>query len=282
MAGLTAARHLLDAGAEVTVFDKSRGVGGRLATRRSDVGAFDHGAPLVQGDGAGFAEAMDGLASAERHGDGWRGLPGMSGLLKPWLAGAIHVPGCRIVRIEKRVLVDETDARHGPFDAVIVAVPAPQALDLTGQDALAQVVMDPVWTVLAAWDGAGAEDPDPVAPLDKILLQRGPGFRWIAHARAEWSRANLERTKADIAAELLTSLVRALGQVEAPIHLDAHRWRYARVARPLGAPFLDCGDGVLAGGDWALGPDAGHAFASGRAMAREIASRTLSAADQVG
>jgi hypothetical protein len=45
ISGLTCARTLADHGLPVTVFEKSRGVGGRMATRRSDNGAaFDHGA----------------------------------------------------------------------------------------------------------------------------------------------------------------------------------------------------------------------------------------------
>ncbi len=44
MAGLTAASGLQRAGCCVLVLDKGRGVGGRLATRRTDAGSFDHGA----------------------------------------------------------------------------------------------------------------------------------------------------------------------------------------------------------------------------------------------
>ena len=47
VAGLVAARTLADHGLEVVVLDKSRGVGGRLATRRLGDGvSFDHGAAL--------------------------------------------------------------------------------------------------------------------------------------------------------------------------------------------------------------------------------------------
>ena len=45
MSGLACARTLTDQGYAVTVFEKSRGVGGRMATRRTqhDI-TFDHGA----------------------------------------------------------------------------------------------------------------------------------------------------------------------------------------------------------------------------------------------
>lgn len=44
IAGITAARTLAQAGWQVTVFEKSRGAGGRMATRRTAFGGFDHGA----------------------------------------------------------------------------------------------------------------------------------------------------------------------------------------------------------------------------------------------
>jgi len=44
MAGIACARTLVQAGHRVTVFEKSRGAGGRMATRRSEFGGFDHGA----------------------------------------------------------------------------------------------------------------------------------------------------------------------------------------------------------------------------------------------
>ena len=44
MSGLTAARELELSGHEVTIVDKGRGIGGRMATRRFAGGRFDHGA----------------------------------------------------------------------------------------------------------------------------------------------------------------------------------------------------------------------------------------------
>src|SRR5690606_2444030 len=48
LAGAAATQALLDQGYPVTVLDKSRGVGGRLSTRRSEIGPFDHGAQFLR------------------------------------------------------------------------------------------------------------------------------------------------------------------------------------------------------------------------------------------
>lgn len=75
LAGLTAAREL--AGHEVVVFEKSRGPGGRTATRRGPDGMrFDHGAPALHDRGA----PLTGLPALATHagetvGDGANNAP---------------------------------------------------------------------------------------------------------------------------------------------------------------------------------------------------------------
>ena len=59
MAGLTAANLLQNAGWAVTVVDKSRGVGGRMATRRLGASRFDHGAQFFTVRDAGFQATTD-------------------------------------------------------------------------------------------------------------------------------------------------------------------------------------------------------------------------------
>ena len=60
ISGLTCARNLTDRGYPVTVFEKSRGVGGRMSTRRTDDGTlFDHGAPYFTVQGERFRSQVE-------------------------------------------------------------------------------------------------------------------------------------------------------------------------------------------------------------------------------
>ena len=60
ISGLIAARTLQDHGLQVTVFDKSRGIGGRMSTRRIDGGAaFDHGAQYFTARDKRFKRYVD-------------------------------------------------------------------------------------------------------------------------------------------------------------------------------------------------------------------------------
>jgi renalase len=59
VAGLTCARKLHQAGRRVVVIDKSRGLGGRLATRRLAGTHADHGVCDLQPKGAVFGQLID-------------------------------------------------------------------------------------------------------------------------------------------------------------------------------------------------------------------------------
>ncbi|MGI9521779.1 MAG: NAD(P)-binding protein, partial [Hyphomicrobiaceae bacterium] len=57
LSGLVLARALQPQAA-VTVFDKSSGVGGRMATRYDDAFSFDHGAQYFRAKGAAFQDFL--------------------------------------------------------------------------------------------------------------------------------------------------------------------------------------------------------------------------------
>lgn len=58
MAGVTCARTLAQAGWHVTLVEKSRGFGGRMATRQTEFGGFDHGAQYFTVRDERFALAL--------------------------------------------------------------------------------------------------------------------------------------------------------------------------------------------------------------------------------
>jgi predicted NAD/FAD-dependent oxidoreductase len=98
------------------------------------------------------------------------------------------------------------------------------------------------------------------------------GETWVAHAGEDWTARRLEASREEVAPALLAEVSDlAQGRLPRPAHVDVHRWRYGRVVRPMGAPYLALADGaVLIGGDWALGSRAEHAWLSGQAMAEAV------------
>jgi len=286
LAGLVVAARLHAAGRTVTVFDKSRGLGGRHATRRTDFGAFDHGAPVAHCERAPI-QFLETESACVRWGDlGHVGLPGMSGFVGPLARGldirttveiaTVRVDGAHVV------VKDAAGDSQGSFERAVLAIPAMQARrvsgDLSGAEALDHVVMKPVWTLMAAF-GRRPDLPDVVRPGGalKIVVRNGAkpgrsGETWVAHASSDWTRDRLEQPHEAVLPKLLAEFSDiALGRLPRPVHVEAHRWRYGLADRPLGVPFLRLAGGrVLAGGDWALGSRAEHAWLSGQGMADEI------------
>ena len=288
LAGLTAADALRRAGRRVVVVEKSRGIGGRLATRRTREGLeFDHGAPAVTARPDAFA-AFLAQASAEGHaarwGTDWVGLPGMSGLVRGLAAGLDIRFEMEATAVERdgggwRVLVGDGAALTAP--AVICTAPAPQTARLCATvipiaEAAAAAQMAPCWTLMAAFartdpslGEALAWSTGPLASATRVDGKPGRAdspVRWVAHARRGWTEAHLEDERDAVQAALLAALVPLVGAEGAPLYATAHRWRFAHVALPVGQPCVAV-DGLVVAGDWLLGPEAGDAHASGLAAA---------------
>ena len=166
MAGLAAARRLRAAGVECVVFDKSRGLGGRMATRRDGDLRFDHGAQYFTARGKRFKALVEEWraagAAAEWFEGAFVGVPGMSGPARAMaegleVAGGVQASGLRRDADGWRVL-DAEGARDGAFAAVLLAVPAPQAVPLAASagvafPALEAVRYAPCWALMLTFDG---------------------------------------------------------------------------------------------------------------------------------
>jgi renalase len=297
LAGVVAARNLAAAGHEVVIWEKSRGVGGRTASRRAGSGArFDHGAPFLH-DGASELVGVpavaphqfvlaDGTARTETVGVGAANAPA-----KELATGLDIRTATRVDAITADgpgwTLTGDDGAALGAYDAVIVTAPAPQAAELLQSPApvlsahAASVTFEPCWAVMASWERpldlpfSAARGVDGVrwAVADAPKPGRLPGERWVLHATAEWSAAHLELKPADAARSLLDGFASALpAPLPEPTHLAAHRWRYAQPRTPLTATFLQAGT-LLAAGDWCGGTTAGDAIRSGRAAAVALEER---------
>lgn len=298
LAGLSVARDLVAAGRRVQVFDKGRGLGGRLATRRlTHAGAehrFDHGAQYLRASGASFAALLD-AAGAAPWPDGDRRVPrpGISALARHMgqgldIATATEVTALR--RDDSGWHLEHQSGLAGPFAAVLVTIPAPQAIPIFAPHApmlaarLGAIRYAPCWTVLAAF-AARLDRPDTLrhaAPIGWAARDSAKPGRdaaqenWVVQADPEFSRAHLEATPESVIAPLLD----ALAPHRPPaLFAQAHRWRYALVEAALEEPCLwDAAEGLGYASDGCIAGRAEAAFDSGRALAaRVLEDRVLAA-----
>jgi len=219
MAGLACARLLQDAGARVALIDKSRGVGGRMATRRVEAMQFDHGAQYFTARGPAFSRLLDDLR-AQGAADRWFdesfvGAPGMSGAARAMASGLEIVAGRQIDALERAGARWRLHDAAGPvaasfadaFDALALAVPAPQAAPLLKDAGLAcegaeRARYAPCWALMLAFEG-GCDAPARLKPDDPVIAwiardSDKPGRpqgreTFVVHAAPDWSRAHLER-----------------------------------------------------------------------------------------
>jgi predicted NAD/FAD-dependent oxidoreductase len=263
ISGLNCAARLMSLGYPVEVFDRGRGPGGRASRRREAGWRFQHGAPggydLMRRLAAGLTihsrELVVGLRPQAR--GGWR-------------------------------LEFERGSSSEAFDVVVLALPPEQAVELlTAAPGLARVMstvrMDPCLVAMVGL-ASPVEMPDlettsATGSLERAVRQQDEQPRvdheaWVLYGETQFSRDNLECDLDLVAQHLVDDFTAAIGGWLPPVlHLRGHRWRYARVRRPLG---MDCLYDPLLGlgvcGDWCRGMGVDEALASGRALAARIAN----------
>ncbi len=317
IAGLGCALALTRAGHDVTVFDKGRAAGGRIATRRTGDTSFNHGAQYATARSPSFHALMTELQAAgvaapwEAAQEGedvrWSGLPGMSAIPRH-LALQLPLPvlterhvaflrrggdGWTVRHLAARdaapgTVADSGGELSGPFDAVLLALPSPQAAPLLAAighkfaERVATTRYAPCWAGMASFaetveapDAQRRRDGGPLGWVARESSRPGhPGGpdSWALHASAEWSRANLGRDAGDVAADLAAAFQDLTGAPD-PIHRAAQRWRYALVERALGEDCLwDAANGIGASGDWCIGGRVEAAFLSGEALAAAVSA----------
>ena len=269
IAGLHVARALA-AHADVQVFEKSRGLGGRMSTRRAGAYRFDHGAQYFTARGEGFQQflapfiaagtvatwqprlsVLGGSTAPVWMASRYVALPGMNGLCKAMAAQVDVATGVEIQTLAKAggawTLSDKDGQTYGGFDWVISTAPAVQTQRLmpdgfTGQAALHRAKMSGCYSLMLGYNAKVS------LPWAAAQVVQGP-LSWIAvnsdkpgrdtpdcilcQTSNDWAESNLERDQGAVKVDLLSAFDQATGlDGAAADYVSLHRWRYAR-----GSPF---------------------------------------------
>jgi len=341
-AGLAAAYLLESLGLACRVFEKSRGVAGRAASRSREECRYDHGANyFTRPDGEAAALLFDGplregLVEFAGDilpfdcGDGgrarllahdpqrsptakWTYPTGINTLGKRLIdSGGIAVTfGTRIARLRRNgsgawALQDEADREHGPFRAVLVTSPTPQAAELIAassfdptaqaslRKALGRVGYASQFSIVASFSGSLALPREAYALINS---DRRHEIAWVGHENRkpgrvppgeslfvvqmspEWTAGHWDAAPQDAALAAVSALRRLLGpawdEATAPLRwTDTQRWRYALPMNAVPAETLGLGErlGLHFAGDGLVGKGrVAGALDSGLAAARRIA-----------
>lgn len=307
LAGLSCARILRRAGCYVEVFEQDRIVGGRMATTRLGLVPFDHGAQYITARSDIFRTYIDEIQSSAyatrwvptaANGEGasmltpwYVGTPGMSSVVRPLAEGVRLHTNMRVHTLQRGekgwYLWFEDESRAGPFHAVAVATPAPEARLLLGRievlaTPLERVRVSPIWSVLVRLE-------DRILPTQDVFSDMSEVVRWVArnnakpgrpprgdhiviHASPSWTRETEDVDTDVVASELWNEVGNLLGLPPTrPAQLSAHLWQHGLVDEPLGETFLYSYEhSVGVTGDWCLGRLAEHAYQSGIGLGKAI------------
>lgn len=300
LAGLTAATLLQNQGWKVTVLDKGRGVGGRMATRRIGAGGrADHGAqffstksPEWQTWNSQFLQVGTTQMWFER-----AGTPrfvvsdGMSALPKKLAEGLPIHTGNRALRLEKKGSQYAVLTESGEIftaDHVVITFPAPQALEflqasevgLVHQQMLAGISYAPCFTVMAVLDRVSSvPSPGGVSPdspvigwiADNFMKGISPIPTLTIQTTSDFAKKHLEGSLEELKEIILEASAPWIGDRQV-LESSIHRWRYSLAEKKHSDSFFHHATlpGLYLGGD---GFGEGHveaAFLSGYRIAEAL------------
>ena len=304
MAGASCAGALAAAGWEVDVFEKSRGAGGRLSTKRLQQGWATLASPFLSAKREPFRSQLrdwvrQGWVVPVR-GNVWQGratvtwaqaqmqnhfLPTIpsSQLVRQLLGAARLHTETRVSALRPRsILLDNGEVR-GDYDWVISSVPAPQAISLLDalpllRERLEGIHYRPIWTFLMRWEGGPDAEvikfDDPLLNLAVRQTGNGPGL-WTVYASHEFSETYLEVTAEEASTRASSALVGLLG-LPWPVEVEAsHRWRYALPVNSVGGFWLnDPENRVALIGDGIAGAGVERSWESGQRLAQMLIQST--------
>lgn len=261
ISGLLAARCLHDQGKKVIVLEKSRGFGGRMATRTRDQAVFDHGAQYFtvrthQFQGRVDEWRDDGVVRTWFHNlesiDSLEGHPryiGKTGMTAPakYLAKGLDIRRqTRVMGLERNgeqwfAYADADDDFSGR--QLLLTAPVPQSLALleTAEvdlpdfaDLQARQYLRTL-TLLLELDGPSGlpdtgilkwENPEPLLSIaDNRLKGISPAPTLTIHMGPQWSTEHYDDPEEDWTRAILDrARPHFQGQV---VRQDCHKWRYA-------------------------------------------------------
>lgn len=301
ISGTNLASKLVNHGFDVTVFEKSRGPGGRTSTRRFQDGdktySIDHGAQYIDVESQEFQAFVDELEKqsvvekftklgTERT---YVPVPAMNAVAK-YLAKDLNLKtNVRVGKIVREASVNKVydfkEELLGEFDFVVSTAPPKQTAEMFREfdefDFLKNIEMKSHFAIMLIsskkhdfgftemnpqnsvlnWIGINSEKP-----------QRDDALAVIMHTNFKWSLENQDMDRDEITKLALKELEVKTGfKDENPHYKACHRWLYGRTLEPVGKSFiLDEANNLACCGDYMLGDNIESAYISSSRLAEHI------------
>jgi len=313
LAGLSCAVRLKELGHHVELFEKSRGAAGRMSTKRGEDWAADHGAQYFTARDPLFiaqvekwqadqvvalwtpeikvyeAKQWTTFQSQDRR---FVGTPAMNTPAKELAKGLVLHTSQTIDALSRQEgqwflrSAEAGDIAQG-FDALILAIPGPQAFTLAQHldpeiKAIAeQSNMKGCWTIMARFQQTPKVAHEAAFVNQEIIswIARNsskPGRTgkesWTIQANPLWSQEFIELSQEDVVDQML-ACAKKLGLDCSTAEISVHRWRYASgtTTKTLGF-YTNSALQLNLCGDWLNGGRVEGAWLSGYHLANKIST----------
>lgn len=295
ISGLAAGRILAKAGHEVTIFEKSNGYGGRVATRYAGnhlKSKIDHGLPMFTATSPEFRDftnellennliqqwgrsisMFDGHETYSKNPNPsdeiiYTSVDGMNRIghyLSRWVdikknskvGGLTHFGENRNNR--KPWIINFTSSSTFSADAVIIALPAPQAYGILAMTIdqietlkivreIDEVQYRPAYSLMIGygkksaplWEGMICKSPVLEFISNEASKRKNQETSFVLHGSESFSRTHLKSDKELITKLMLAEFAEAEGGwVTSPDWHQLHLWRYSRPKKVLDRPYFD-------------------------------------------
>ncbi len=303
-AGLICARHLIRSGLKVSIFDKSRGVGGRIATRRIKNGTFNHGAsriPNFRNHNNLPKDLINLLETAARQRilipqDNYFTSFASMKTFTTYLSEGIDIKKDSEITSVKRMnngfeLQFQNTSKIQLKDTFLVfAIPQPQLLNLLKDDFPG--IFDLVQPAKMYTSISGLFAFTKALPLNQSFIEneRIFGFHensrigqnlkldcWTIHSKKTYGIKSSHLDKIQIKEKLFQDLKQLKSSnLPDPIYAAGHRWLYGFTEKALDKNYIfNQTDKIGVCGDWCLGNTVLDALISGTLLANKILTSVI-------
>ena len=291
-AGLSGAniyRLLKEQNHEVSIFDKSRGAGGRCSTRYIEEKKIDHGTPFFEVNNIDFIEFCENLVKENilnKKENEYYPVNGMNQICSYCIDKNDFYTQTKIMQAtymnQKWNLLDEKGKYYGNFDRLIITIPAPQILQIDMQlnkdiiEKLQSVEYDSIASLMVyAYTIQNLDNPKLIQDvMFKKIVNNSKKYdydnfsSYVLHLNPTLSNHHNFSTKDEVREFMLNKIYTLTGEnLEDDFHVVPHLWRYAFVTQRIETEYVydqNCGLGIC--GDFFKYKDLEGAFLSSQKL----------------
>jgi predicted NAD/FAD-dependent oxidoreductase len=279
---------------DVQIFEKSKGVGGRLCAKNTREGLFHYGAQYCTAQSSAFqnfliendAEYFSGSSfdlktnSCIHTQNFFVGVNGMHSLLKNYNKILNMHFNHRVIRVdEKKKLVHFESGDTESYDLIISSLPLPQAQEIFETEIAHDATFDPCISMGMIFDGQTNNEHNAYKNINQDIswLSSSKFYNaqnnetWVLQFSPQTSLEMFDYSNKSLEARCDDAVKDIVEGKYTIIHCGIFKWKFALCKRSnLEKKFVSISDDAFAIGDWNISPRIESAYISGKELGKFI------------